>query len=94
MSGMLRQPSQSSTIVEHRRHRDLAHAGDEDAHGLVHLRRRQPDARVFVHRLEHVVDELLDDRRSDRLRRHRLRLGPQDWMPHAGDLQDGHAVII
>ena len=31
---------------------------------LVHLRRRQPDAVVLVHRLEHVVDQLLDRRRS------------------------------
>ena len=31
---------------------------------LVDLRRRQPDAVVLDHRLDHVVDELLDDRRS------------------------------
>ena len=35
---------------------------DEEAQALVHLRRRQPDAGVLVHRLDHVVDELLQQR--------------------------------
>ena len=29
---------------------------------LVHLRRRQPDAVILVHRLDHVVDEFLHER--------------------------------
>ena len=39
-------------------------AGDEQAQALVDLRRGQPDALVLPHRLEHVVDELLDARAS------------------------------
>ena len=38
--------------------------GDEQPQAFVHLRRRQPDAVVLAHRLDHVVDELLDARRS------------------------------
>ncbi len=40
-------------------------SGNEEADALVHLRRRQADALVFLHRLEHVVDELLDAGRPD-----------------------------
>ena len=77
-SGMLRQPSQpfdrliaddddlgideghgiafaAAVGIEHRH---------EDPQALVHLRRRQPDARILVHRVDHAVDELLDRRRS------------------------------
>ena len=79
MSGMLRQPSQSSTISGPAgvisgiddRHRLVIgcqrlvvlrrDGGDEEAKALVHLRRRQPDAVVLVHRLDHVVDQLLHD---------------------------------
>ena len=35
-------------------------AGDEQAHALVHLRRGQADAVILAHRLDHVVDQLLD----------------------------------
>ena len=40
--------------------RSRREAGDEEAQALVHLGRGQPDALVLLHRLEHVVDELLD----------------------------------
>ena len=53
----LRSSSSSSSVVGRE-------AGDEQPHALVHLRRRQPDALILAHRLEHVVDELLDARRA------------------------------
>ena len=34
--------------------------GDEQPQALVHLRRRQADAVILDHRLDHVVDQLLD----------------------------------
>ena len=40
----------------------LVEQRDEQAQALVHLRRRQPDAVILVHRLDHVVDELLHQR--------------------------------
>ena len=43
----------------------VAHAGDENAHALVHLRRGQANSRVLAHGLEHVVDEPLDARRAN-----------------------------
>ena len=78
-------------VLGHRRD-DIgaAHAGDEQPQPLVHLRRGQPDARVLLHRLEHVVDERLDPRRLDLGRRDGLRLGAQHGMAQTGDLQDGH----
>ena len=86
MSGMLRQPSQSSTTSRvttsisglmsaisgtsssssssSRSSSSSSRRGGKPAtkmpQALVHLRRRQPDALVLLHRLEHVVDELLD----------------------------------
>ena len=44
-------------LVVVRRRRE---AGDEEAQALVHLRRGQADAVVLAHRLDHVVDQLLD----------------------------------
>jgi hypothetical protein len=38
----------------------LGHVEDDDAQGLADLRRRQPDPRGGVHRLEHVVHEAAD----------------------------------
>ena len=46
--------------------------GDEDAQALVNLRRRQPDAVVLVHGVDHVVDQLLH-RRAASARRARSR---------------------
>ena len=67
-------------------------ARDEDPHALVHLRRRQPDAVVLVHRLDHVVDELLDGRRDlIAARSSGLRLGAQHGVAHARDFQNRHA---
>ena len=40
-------------------------AGHEQADALVHLRRGEADALILGHRLEHVVDQLLDARRLD-----------------------------
>ena len=38
--------------------------GDKHAQAFVHLRRRQPDSGILVHRVDHAVDELLHGRRS------------------------------
>ena len=38
-------------------------AGHEQPDALVDLRRRETDALILVHRLEHVVDQLLNPRR-------------------------------
>ena len=110
MSGMLRQPSQSSTHVaaDRRDHRIDEHhrlgrpataapllrrdGGHEDAEPLVHLRRRQADAVVLVHGVDHVVDQLLH--------RRLLQLGAFDLpgaraqhrMAHAGDFQERHGI--
>ena len=65
-------------------------AGDEQPQARVYLRRGQPDTRVLLHRLEHVVDELLDPRRPDVGRFQRFRARAEHRMPHAGDLQDRH----
>ncbi len=72
---MLRQPSQPSsrvssvgmisglmtTVVARLRAGVLLEQRDEQAHALVHLRPREPDAVVLVHRLDHVVDQLLQE---------------------------------
>ncbi len=104
---MLRQPSQSSvcsspigvitaftkgTIFE-----VVAGAldtGDEEADRLVHLRRREPDPLVFDHRLDHVVDQLLEAGGPDFRRIERARLLPEHRMPHARDLEYRHAVPV
>ena len=80
MSGMLRQPSQSSTtsrsddgdlgVDERDRLRSGSRVsssstierGDENAEPFVDLRRGQPDAVVLDHRVDHVVDQLLNRR--------------------------------
>jgi hypothetical protein len=40
--------------------RMAVHLDDEDVERMVHLGCRQPHAVVLAHRLDHVVDELLD----------------------------------
>ena len=67
--------------------------GDEDAQALVDLRRRQSHTLVFAHRLEHVVDESLNARRADLTGIDRPGAGPEDWMAHACDLDNGHAAL-
>src|SRR5436190_1603730 len=66
ISGMLRHPSQSSTVS------------------------RDANPRVFLHRLEHVVDELLDPGSTDFRRVQRPGFRAQDRVPHARDLQNRH----
>jgi len=61
---------------------------------LLNLRCRQPDALVFAHRLEHVVDEALDRGRADVTGIDRPGAGAQHRMAHACDLQNGHSRII
>ena len=54
----------------------------------------QADALVLVHRLEHVVDELLDSRRSNLAGIERARGGAKHGVSHARYLQNRHAGII
>ena len=68
--------------------------GDEEPHAFVDLRRRQSNSLVLLHRLEHVVDELLDLRRADLGRMERAGLRAEDGMPHARDFQNRHTRII
>ena len=65
-------------------------AGDEEADGLVHLRRREPDPFVLDHRVDHVVDELLEGRRPDGGRIDLPRDLAEHGMSHARDLQNRH----
>ena len=106
MSGMLRQPSQSSTIslpttvisglmiASGSASLVLVLAvierGDEHPDALVHLRRREADAVVLGHGVDHVVDQLLDDRAPDLGLLERPRFRAQHRMPHARDLQNRH----
>jgi hypothetical protein len=64
--------------------------GDEDAYALVHLRRREADAVVLGHRVDHVVDQLLSRGALDFRLVERPGLGTQHGMPHARDLQNSH----
>jgi hypothetical protein len=59
-----------------------------DPQGAVDLRRRQPDAPVLVHGLDHVVDEALDLGGLDVL--DRLGGNPQDRVAEDCDFQNGH----
>ncbi len=63
-----------------------------DLKSAVHLRRRQPDAVVLPHGLDHIVDQALDVRRLDVL--HRLGGDPQNRVAQVGDFQDGHGLIL
>ena len=69
-------------------------ARDEDPHALVNLRRGQTNPLILAHRVEHVVDELLDPRGTDFSGLERPGLRAQDRMAHACDLQNRHAGII
>ena len=54
------------------------------------LRRRQADACIFVHGLEHVVDQALNARRPDLVRRNRSSLGTKHRVAHICHLQNRH----
>jgi hypothetical protein len=56
----------------------------------VHLRCREPDPVVFDHRLDHVVDQLLEGRRAHRRGIDLIRHLAQHGMPHARDFQNRH----
>src|SRR5262249_34840089 len=61
---------------------------------LVDLRRRQSDAVVLDHRLEHVVDEPLDRSALDLSAIDRPRTRAQHGMTHPRDLQNRHAIRL
>jgi integrase len=63
---------------------------DGEANALVNLRRREAHPLVLVHRLLHVVDELLEQPVAERFPRHGLGRRAEDRVRDAGDLQDGH----
>src|SRR3954466_8728519 len=67
---------------------------DEQGRALVHLRRREAEGRILLHRLEHVVDELLDARRLDVGGIDRLGARAQHGMSHPRHLQDRHTGSI
>ena len=109
MSGMLRQPSQSSTIsvptgvITGLMNTIGSLSGDngssfvrrdgrhEDAQPFVNLRRRQADAVVLVHGVDHVVDQLLHRRLLQLGAFDLLRARAEDRMAHAGDFQERHS---
>jgi hypothetical protein len=59
----------------------------------VHLRGGEARAVVLGHRLQHVVDQVLDLGRADALRRYRLGDPAEHGMPEAGDLEHGHVFL-
>ena len=63
---------------------------DEQPHPLVDLRRRQSDAVILMHRLDHVVDQLLDQRAAEGRLVERLRALSEDRTPHARDFENRH----
>ena len=65
-------------------------AGDKQPHAFVHLRRGQTNAVILDHRLDHVVDQLLDDRIANVAALERPRLLAKHRVTHARDLQDRH----
>src|SRR4029079_18933339 len=69
-------------------------SGNKNPQRFMHLRRRESDSLVLLHRLEHVVDELLDCRGPNLRRVHRASLRAQHRMLHARDLQNRHTRII
>jgi hypothetical protein len=66
----------------------------EQTQSFVDLRARQADTVIFVHGVDHVVDQLLDERIAQiRLLQ---RPGPlaEHGMSHARDFQDGHDYSV
>ncbi len=68
----------------------MIEAGDKQPHALAHLRRGQTNAVILDHRLDHVVDQLLDDRIANVAALERPRLLAKHRVTHARDLQDRH----
>jgi hypothetical protein len=60
----------------------------------VNLRRRQADTVIFVHRLDHVVDQLLDRSAADLGLVERPGFGAQHRVTHPRDLQNRHTHRI
>jgi len=56
----------------------------------MHLRRRQTDATVLDHRVDHVVNQLLEFGRADVRGRQGAGFRAQHWMAHVRDFQNGH----
>src|SRR5947208_11688883 len=67
---------------------------DEDAQPLVHLRTGETNAVVLVHRVEHVVDEFLNDGALDVGLVERPRALTEDRMAHPRDFQDRHEARL
>ena len=77
--------------------RDLRRAGrlvDEDLGLLAHLRRGEPHAVGFVHRLDHVVDQRLELRLADPLRRNGEGRRAEGGVAEADDGSQGHARAL
>ena len=70
---------------------DLEH---RDLQRQMHLRPREPDADVLVHRLDHIVEELLKIVRFDFINRDRLSLGSDDGMTEARDFQNHESISL
>src|SRR5271166_2415812 len=60
----------------------------------MHLRSREADADIFVHRLHHIVEELLKIVRFDFINRDRLSLGSDDGMTEARDFQNHESISL
>ena len=73
--------------------RVLRHLHHHDLLRHVHLRGGQAGAVVFIHGLDHVVDELLYLRRRDLIRRHRLGDLPQHRVPQSSYLENQCALL-
>ena len=71
----------ASVGIEHRH---------ENPQALVHLRGREPDARILVHRVDHAVDELLDGGVLELALVHGPRLGAKDGVAHSSNFQNRH----
>jgi len=69
-------------------------AGDEEAHALVDLRRGEADAFVLGHRLDHVVDQFLEDRGTDLGRIQFAGTRAQHGMAHACDFENRHRLLL
>ena len=68
----------------------MIEARHEQPQAFVDLGRRQADAVILDHRLDHVVDQLLDDGIADFAAIERASLLAQHGMPHPRDFQDRH----
>ena len=62
----------------------------ENPQAFVHLRGREPDARVLKHRVDHAVDELLEGGVLELGLVHGPRLGAKDGVAHPSNFQNRH----